>query len=47
MQKFAFTLLTLTFALIAGCGFPTGVYRIDVQQGNIVEAESLSELELE
>lgn len=43
MQKFAFTLLTLTFALIAGCVFP-GVYRIDVQQGNIVEAESLSEL---
>jgi len=44
MQK-AFILPTLAFvaALQAGCSFP-GVYRIDVQQGNIIDTEDLSAL---
>ncbi|MBK8974176.1 MAG: outer membrane protein assembly factor BamE [Hahellaceae bacterium] len=43
MQKFAFLLLMLGIGLTSGCMFP-GVYRIDVQQGNIVEADMLTEL---
>ncbi|WP_111494349.1 MULTISPECIES: outer membrane protein assembly factor BamE [Marinobacter] len=45
MQKPAALLsLVLTAILSAGCAFP-GVYKINVQQGNIVDDESLAQLE--
>lgn len=44
MQKaFILPVLALAAALQAGCSFP-GVYRIDVQQGNIIDHEDLSAL---
>jgi outer membrane protein assembly factor BamE len=47
MQKhLPFTALTLTCALLGACSnfsFP-GVYRIDVQQGNIIEEEQVQKL---
>ena len=44
MQKaFIFPILALVAAIQAGCSFP-GVYRIDVQQGNIVDQEDLNAL---
>jgi outer membrane protein assembly factor BamE len=42
MQKFRLLILITVLGLSA-CSFP-GVYRIDVQQGNIVEASSLQKL---
>lgn len=45
MQNVARTLLlALLLTLTTGCVFP-GVYRIDVQQGNIVEAETFAQLQ--
>lgn len=44
MQKPTFLLLSALLAL-SGCVFP-GVYRIDVQQGNIIEAEQLETLKV-
>lgn len=44
MQKaFILPVLALVTAIQAGCSFP-GVYRIDVQQGNIVDKEDLNAL---
>ena len=44
MQKaFIISILALVVATQAGCSFP-GVYRIDVQQGNIVDREDLDAL---
>lgn len=47
MQKpLSFIVLTMTCVLISACSnfsFP-GVYRIDVQQGNIIEQEQLQKL---
>ena len=40
MQKLTALILTL---ILSGCAFP-GVYKINVQQGNIVTAEELSKL---
>ncbi|WP_148864187.1 outer membrane protein assembly factor BamE [Marinobacter fonticola] len=41
MQKLA---ALLSLVLLAGCVFP-GVYKINVQQGNIVDDEALGQLE--
>lgn len=44
MQKaFIIPVLALIAAIQAGCSFP-GVYRIDVQQGNIIDHEDLDAL---
>lgn len=44
MQKaFIIPVLALIAAIQAGCSFP-GVYRIDVQQGNIIDHEDLGAL---
>jgi outer membrane protein assembly factor BamE len=46
MQKAVILFTTvLLIALCAGCSFP-GVYKFDVQQGNIVDQESLSQLKV-
>ena len=45
MQKLKLAGLLLATSLAAGCGFP-GVYKIDVQQGNIVEKDSLDQLKI-
>ncbi|WP_166263246.1 outer membrane protein assembly factor BamE [Marinobacter caseinilyticus] len=42
MQKLA--ALLLTTLMMAGCAFP-GVYKINVQQGNILSEEELTQLE--
>ena len=44
MQKLTLLIAPLVMALTA-CVFP-GVYRIDVQQGNIVEAASLQQIKI-
>ena len=41
MQKLAYCLLSIL--LLSGCVFP-GVYKINVQQGNIVDKEDLAKL---
>tara|TARA_R100000322_G_C5433420_1_gene189136 strand:- start:214 stop:696 length:483 start_codon:yes stop_codon:yes gene_type:complete len=44
MQKLAPLVLTLFLAaILGGCAFP-GVYKIDIQQGNIVKQEDLDKL---
>ncbi len=45
MQNLKTSGLLLLLSLLAGCAFP-GVYKIDVQQGNIIEKETLEQLKV-
>ncbi|WP_020405528.1 outer membrane protein assembly factor BamE [Hahella ganghwensis] len=43
MQNLKLLFLSFTLVALAGCSFP-GVYKIDVQQGNIIEQETIDQL---
>ncbi|OZG71685.1 hypothetical protein BTA51_18750 [Hahella sp. CCB-MM4] len=43
MQNLKLLLLAFALVLSTGCSFP-GVYKIDVQQGNIIEQETIDQL---
>jgi len=45
MQNLKTSGLLLVLSLLVGCVFP-GVYKIDVQQGNILEKETLDQLKV-
>lgn len=42
-SKLNIALLTMTLLAISACGFP-GVYKIDVQQGNVVTQQMIDQL---
>ncbi len=45
MQKLLITLFALSVLSVSGCGLPSSwVYKIDVQQGNVVTQEMLAKL---
>lgn len=42
-NKLNIILLTMTLLAIGGCGFP-GVYKIDIQQGNVITQDMVDQL---